>query len=79
MPTILLVHEGSLWRVGDALPDGDGLGVAGVHGFHFFTVPPIPTNDEIQHTHIGEKVVGALAADSHPSLPVPWTLQQFQS
>lgn len=43
-PTVLLVHEGSLRGVGDALPDGDGLGVAGVHGFHFFAVPPVPAN-----------------------------------
>lgn len=71
MPTVLLVHEGSLRRVGDALPDGDGLGVAGVHGFHFLTVPPIPTDDgETTHASGGDVRSGS---GRHPSLPAART------
>lgn len=68
-PTVLLVHEGSLWRVGDALPDSDGLGVAGVHGFHLLTVPPVPIVMEKQHTQQGEGDV----CSSSDTTPLPAT------
>lgn len=73
VPTALLVHEGSLRRVGDALPDGDGLGVAGVHGLHFFTVPPVPATTRNNMQGRGEGGVRSgqppLAASPRPPGP----------
>jgi hypothetical protein len=49
--TIFFVHKGSLRRFRDPFPDCDGFWIARVHGFHFFTVSPIPEKDKITAKH----------------------------
>lgn len=39
--TVGFVHESPLGRIGDALPDGDGLGITWIHGPHVFIVAPV--------------------------------------
>lgn len=41
-PTISLVHKGTLRRVWDALPNGDGFGITRVHTPDVLIVPPVP-------------------------------------
>lgn len=41
-PTISLVNEGTLRRVWDALPDGDGFRIPRVHTPDILIVPPVP-------------------------------------
>lgn len=44
--TVGLVHKSPLWRVRDALPYGDGLGVTGIHCSHVLVVPPVSKREQ---------------------------------
>lgn len=44
--TIGLVHKSPLWRVRDALPYGDGLGVTRIHCSHVLVVPPVSKREK---------------------------------
>ena len=44
--TIFFVNKGSLRRFRDTFPDCDWFGIARSHGFHFFTISPIPKKDK---------------------------------
>lgn len=46
--TIGLIHKSPLWGVRDALPDGDGFRVTGVHGPLLLIVPPVSARGQTE-------------------------------